>query len=206
VRLLAHDPDEGTLVIERCVPGAQLGREYDDRALELATSLMRRLWRAPSDDVPWKRMDALLDQWLVEIPERYERHGSPFERRLLDEALDAMRTLLRSQEDVVLCHQDLHGGNILSAEREPWLSIDARPIVAEPAYDTVAIVRDAPPGQLGVADVRRRLDVFSELLGFDRERMRLWGVVHEVAWGLGEVYNPEDIEKAWVFSRARTLG
>ena len=43
----------------------------------------------------------------------------------------------------MLCHQDLHGGNLLRAEREPWLAIDSKPIVAEPAYDTVG----ARPGR-----------------------------------------------------------
>jgi streptomycin 6-kinase len=84
-----------------------------------------------------------------------------------------------SQADVVLCHQDLHGGNILRAEREPWLAIDSKPIVAEPAYDAVALVRDAQPTP---AQLRRRLDLLSELLGLDRERIRLWGIVKCLAW------------------------
>lgn len=85
--------------------------------------------------------------------------------------------------DVVLCHQDLHGGNVLRAEREPWLAIDAKPIVAEPAYDTVALVRDADPS-LGA--VRRRLDLLTELLGLDRERMRGLGIAKSLAWGSPE--------------------
>jgi streptomycin 6-kinase len=84
-----------------------------------------------------------------------------------------------SQTHVILCHQDLHGGNILRAEREPWLAIDSKPIVAEPAYDTVALVRDGRPTP---AQLRRRLDLLSELLGLDRERMRLWGIVKCLAW------------------------
>jgi streptomycin 6-kinase len=89
-----------------------------------------------------------------------------------------------TQEEQVLCHQDLHGGNILRAEREPWLAIDPKPIVAEPAYDTVALVRDAGPS---LAELRRRLDGLAELLGLDRERMRLWGIVKSLAWD-----NPEE--------------
>lgn len=84
-----------------------------------------------------------------------------------------------TQGDAVLCHQDLHGGNILRAERESWLAIDPKPIVAERAYDTVAIVRDASPTR---DEVRRRLDTLSDLLGLDRERMRLWGIAKSLAW------------------------
>jgi streptomycin 6-kinase len=186
VRLLAHDPGRRALLLEQCVPGTPLGTGYDDEALAVAADLMERLWRAPSDDVPWRRLETETDRWLVELPERYERHGRPFERRLLDAGLDAIRTLAPTQEDVVLCHQDLHGDNILRAAREPWLAIDAKPIVAERAYDTVAIVRDRVTDRFALREVRRRLDALAELLDLDRERMRGWGIAKHLAWGLAE--------------------
>ena len=183
MRLFAHDPAERALLIERCVPGTPLGDAYDDESVAVAAAVMRRLWRTPPDDVPWRRLEDEAERWLVELPERWELGGRAYERRLLDAALDALRTLGPTQEEVVLCHQDLHGGNVLRAEREPWLAIDAKPIVAEPAYDTVALVRDADPT---LAAVRRRLDLLSELLGLDRERMRGWGIAKSLAWGSPE--------------------
>jgi streptomycin 6-kinase len=167
------------MLIERCVPGTPLGTDYDDAAVEIAAGVMRRLWRPPSEDVPWRRLEDVAARWLAELPRRYE---GP----VLGEALDALRTLAPTQEGLVLCHQDLHGGNVLQAEREPWLAIDSKPIVAEPAYDTVALVRDAGPT---AGRLRRRLDLLSELLGLDRERMRLWGIVKSLAWD-----NPDEAE------------
>jgi streptomycin 6-kinase len=202
VRLLAHDPAERALLIERCVPGTPLGNEYDDETIAVAAGVMRRLWRPPSDDVPWRRLEVEAERWLVEIPARYEHHGRPFERHLLDAGLDAMDTLGRTQEDVVLCHQDLHGGNILRAEREPWLVVDAKPIVAERAYDTVALVRDVGPGGLALAQVRRRLDLLSELLELDRERMRGWGIAKHLAWGLGGDYHEANVDQARLIAAA----
>jgi streptomycin 6-kinase len=189
VRLLAHDPVARALLIERCIPGTPLGHEYGNDVLAVAAGVMQRLWRPPTDDLPWRRLELEAERWLVELPERWERHGRPFERRLLDAGLEALRTLGPTQEDLVLCHQDLHGGNILRAEREPWLAIDAKPIVGERAYDTVALVRDHGSRRergLDVIEVRRRLDVLSGLLGLDRERMRGWGIAKHLAWGLGE--------------------
>ena len=179
VRLLAHDPTRKALMLERCRPGTPLGTRYDEEALATAAALMQRLWRPAPAEVQWWRLETEVERWLVELPERFERDGRPFERRLLDAALDAMRTLAPAQEDAVLCHQDLHGGNILRAGREPWLAIDPKPIVAERVYDTVAIVRDAKPTR---DELRRRLDTLSDLLGLDRERMRLWGIAKSVAW------------------------
>jgi streptomycin 6-kinase len=197
VRLLAHDPVSRSLLIERCVPGTPLGNVYGDAVIEIAAAAMRRLWRAPSADVPWRRLEDVAARWSDELPARYVQHGRPFERRLLDEALDAVRTLGPTQEDVVLCHQDLHGGNILRAEREPWLAIDAKPIVAEPAYDAGAIVRDiGPDGQLTPAQVRRRLDLLSELLGLDRARMRGWTIARYLAWGIDGDLHPFVVDLA----------
>jgi streptomycin 6-kinase len=202
VRLLAHDPASRALLIERCVPGTPLGNEYDDETIGVAAGAMRRLWRPPSDDVSWRRLEVEAARWLAELPAHYERHGRPFERRLLDEGLDAVRTLGSTQEDVVLCHQDLHGGNILRAEREPWLVVDAKPIVGERAYDTVALVRDVGPGGLTLAQVRRRLDLLSELLELDRGRMRGWGIAKHLAWGLGGDYFAHDVEWARLIAAA----
>ena len=138
VRLIDHDP------ATRALP---------DRALRAGHAARRRVrrarrWRSPrarwsgSGVEPSGRCAlatarrATRSGGLEELPERYEARR-PYEGRLLDEALDAIRELAPTQERLVLCHQDLHGGNLLRAEREPWLVIDSKPIVAEPAYDAV---------------------------------------------------------------------
>jgi streptomycin 6-kinase len=179
VRLLAHDPARRALLLERCRPGTPLGTRYDDEDLAIAAALLQRLWLPPPDDVAWRRLDDVAERWRRELPQRY---GG----RLLEEALDALRALVPTEEELVLCHQDLHGGNILRAEREPWLAIDPKPILAERAYDTVAIVRDATPTR---DELRRRLDALAELLRLDRERMRLWGLVKTLAWD-----NPDEAQ------------
>ncbi len=202
VRLLAHDPAQRAFVIERCLPGTPLGTVYDDEALAIAAAVMQRLWRPPSHDVPWRRLASVAQQWLDDLPRRYERLGRPCERTLFDEAVEAIRTLGPSQEDVVLCHNDLHGGNILRAEREPWLAIDPKPIVAERAYDTVAIVRDGPLERLTVAEIRRRADAFAELLGIDRDRIRGWAIATQIVGGLRADVREEDLELARRIARA----
>jgi streptomycin 6-kinase len=172
VRLLAHDRAQRALLLERCRPGTPLGTRYGDEELAIAARLMERLWRPRPAGVAWRRLDEVAERWRRELPERYSG-------RLLRDALDALATLLPAREELVLCHQDLHGGNILRAEREPWLAIDPKPILAERAYDTVAIVRDASPTR---DELGRRLDTLAGLLGLDRERMRLWGLVKSLAW------------------------
>jgi streptomycin 6-kinase len=203
VKLLAHDRARRALLLERCVPGTSLGAEFDDEAIIVAAQVMRRLWRAPPDDVAWRQLEVEAERWLDELPARYEQHGRPFERRLLDAGLDAIRTLAPTQDELVVCHQDLHCDNILRAEREPWLAIDPKPIAAERAYDTVPIIRDRLPKEQAIRDVRRRLDALAELLDLDRERMKGWGIAKHLAWNLtADAVDAEGIEEARLMAAA----
>jgi len=76
-----------------------------------------------------------------------------------------------------------HGGNVLRAERSPWLAIDPKPLVGEREFDLASLIRDTRE-RVNEQLVRRRLDLLSELLGLDRERMRCWALVHALAWGV----------------------
>jgi len=80
-------------------------------------------------------------------------------------------------------NQDLHGGNILRAAREPWLVVDPKPLVGERELDGVGLLRNAAfERESPTQEVRRWLDVLSDV-GLDRARLRAWGVAHALAWG-----------------------
>ena len=68
---------------------------------------------------------------------------------LLDAALDVYRRVDRSATSLV--NQDLHGGNVLRAEREPWLVIDPKPLVGERELEASGLLRNADSRSLGVA-------------------------------------------------------
>ena len=110
------------------------------------------------------------------MPRRYAEAGTPFERSLLDAAVDVCRTVDRSAARLV--NQDLHAGNVLSAEREPWLVIDPKPLVGERELEASGPLRNT-------LDVSRWLDALAEV-GLDRERARGWGVAHNLAWAWDE--------------------
>lgn len=190
VRLLARDEARSALLMERCFPGTQLWDEPDEeRANEIAAGVLRRLWRpAPVSDHPFRLLTDVAAEWEESIPATWDRLGRPFERSLLDLALAALRDLSSSQPKVVILHQDYHGGNVLAAEREPWLAIDPKPLVGERAFDVASLLRDRRPALARdthpVRTITRRLDLLSEALVIDRERMRGWGIVHALAWGL----------------------
>ena len=91
--------------------------------------------------------------------------------------------LIASSSAPVLLHADLHHWNILAAEREPWLALDPKGVVGEPAYEVGALLRNPIPDIatfLMRRDPGRRIDQLAELLGFDRQRLIGWGIAQVV--------------------------
>lgn len=182
VRLLAYDRDRHALLLERCEPGTtllDLGDE--DESFRLAAGVLARLGRPPAPGHSFRPIAVDAARWVELLPERWELLGRPYERRLLDEAVAAFVELPPTQGELVVCHQDFHRGNVLRAEREPWLAIDPKPVLAEREFDVAALVRDADDG-----DVVRRLDFLVSELGLDRERARRWALAHTLAWETDE--------------------
>src|SRR5438067_1309862 len=62
--------------------------------------------------------------------------------------------LLATQVAPVLLHGDLHHENILAAARQPWLAIDPKGVVGEPAYEAGALLRNPLPWLLEQPDPR----------------------------------------------------
>jgi streptomycin 6-kinase len=186
--LLAEDRERRALLIERCEPGSTLWDvEDDEEATGIAASVLRRLWHAAPAQHPFRLLSREAERWSRELPRDWEALGRPFERSLLDRALAALRELGPDQGEEVVLHQDFHGGNVLRAQREPWLTIDPKPLVGEREFDAASLLRDrrdefAADPRPG-ARIRRRLDQLTEL-ALDRERLRGWGIAHALAWGI----------------------
>ncbi|MDQ3778447.1 MAG: aminoglycoside phosphotransferase family protein [Actinomycetota bacterium] len=175
-RLLARDDARRALLLERCRPGTRLWDAGGD-APAVVADILPRLARSLDAPHPFRLLADEAERWAEEVPERYDRSGRPFERRVLELAVDVFRSADTSAASLV--NQDLHGGNILRAEREPWLVIDPKPLVGERELDAVGLLRNAA---LRREPLDRWLDVLAAL-GLDRDRARGWGIAHALAWG-----------------------
>lgn len=121
--------------------------------------------------------------WAENLPSRWEEAGRPFERRLVDHALELLVGLAGTQGDQVLTHQDLHAHNLLRARREPWLAIDPKPLHGEIEFALAPIIRSNELGHSRDA-VLHRLDYLSRALSVDRSRARDWCLAQTVAWSI----------------------
>lgn len=193
VRLLEHDPELHALLLERCDPGMPLSGEEPERALDVLVGLLPRLWVPVA--APFRPLTEEAAWWADRLVERWERAGRPFERRLVDAALDLLLVLPDSQGEQVLLHQDLHADNVLRAAREPWLAIDPKPLAGEREFGAAPIIRSFELGH-GRRAVLRRLDRLAAELGLDRERARGWTIAQTVAWSSGSDYMARHVETA----------
>ncbi|HET7566699.1 MAG TPA: aminoglycoside phosphotransferase family protein [Gaiellaceae bacterium] len=172
VRLLARDDARHAILLERCEPGEPLAAAADD-PLGVLIELLPRLWK-PADGFRTLAEEArhwLEDGDLARMPPH------PFR----DAAASLLRELAPTQGEPVLLHQDLHGDNVLSAEREPWLVIDPKPLAGEREFQVAPIVRSFELGH-SKRDALYRLDRLCSELGLDRERARGWTIAQTMAW------------------------
>jgi len=168
VRLLEEDELMGAMLIERCKPGTSL-RELAEREQDLVIAkLLETLWSAPAPRV-FRSLSALTEYWSKETLADIGRWTDP---GLVTEGLGVFQELPRNASTEVLLATDLHAGNVLRAEREPWLVIDPKPFIGDPAYDATQHLLNCKARMLSrpVEMIRR----FADLLEVDHERVRLW--------------------------------
>jgi len=193
IRLLAYDEVRWSMLIERCEPGTLLAKADPELALDVLIGVLPRLWKPVGE--PFRPLADEALWWIDYLPTEWERAGKPFDCELLDAAIARLRELAGSQGEQVLLHQDLHGDNVLAAQREEWLVIDPKPLVGEREFAVAPIVRDPELGH-SRRDVLHRLDRLTSELGLDRDRARGWTIGQTIAWSLDTSYLPKHVETA----------
>lgn len=169
VRLLDADAESGAFLLERCEPGTALRALPEPEQDLVIARLLRRLWRSPSGPHPFRPLSLMTQYWSSETMDDVERWPDP---GLVREGLRLFHELPRTAPMEVLLATDLHAGNVLSAEREPWLVIDPKPFVGDPAYDATQHLFNCE-ARLN-SDPDGTIRTFAGLLGVDYSRVRLW--------------------------------
>ena len=191
VRLLAHDAERHALLLEACAPGTPLSSHDDIDALTVLTNLLPRLWITV--EMPFTTLAEEAGGWATTLHADWEAAGRPCEQRLVDAAAAFIAELSSSQGEQVLLHQDLHGGNVLAAEREPWLVIDPKPLLGEREFALAPVIRSFEFGH-SRDQVLNRLNRLSAELNLDRERVLGWTTAQTIAWSFSSDYAEQHYE------------
>jgi len=168
VRVLRADDDTGVMLLERCDPGTALRMLPETEQDVIIASLLRRLWRSPEQN-RFRPLTALLAHWSAETLADEDQWADP---GLVREGLRLFEWLPRTAARHVLLATDLHAGNVLRSAREPWLVIDPKPFVGDPAYDATQHLFNCDERLL--ADPHGTIQRLADLLEVDYERVRLW--------------------------------
>jgi streptomycin 6-kinase len=210
VHLLASDPENGLLLLERLRPGETLATLADDeRATEIAADVMSRLWlpagrlksplrmqsrpsSAKSTEVDLADVAAILianpnfitlKGWFDELKKlrpRFNGGTGPFPARLVETADGLLRELF-AEDERWLIHGDCHHYNILSHGDE-WRVIDPKGVIGAREYEVAPFMLNPvyQPRPNIKRETNHRLDIFSERTGLDRQRLWAWTVAHSL--------------------------
>jgi streptomycin 6-kinase len=169
VRLIDADESLNAMLLEACVPGTPLRRMPEHEQDSVIGRLLPRLWQSPPVESPFRALSDMLDRWAEETLEHADRWRDP---ALVRAGLDLFRELPKTAERQVLLFTDLHAGNVLRAERAPWLAIDPKPFLGDPAYDATQHLLNCPDRMRAKPDLT--IASFADALELSRERVRLW--------------------------------
>jgi streptomycin 6-kinase len=188
VLLIDADPAAGVLLLERLHGDIPLRSLAEAKAMMEAVSLLRRLWVPPADGHPFRLVRERAADMSAHLAEHRRLPGAGDALPLIDEALETAAALIASEPEQLLLHGDFHHGNVLAADRSPWLAIDPKPVVGERAWDLAWLAQDRVDTLAGSpgprAAVRRRLHTLADAVEVDRDRLRGWTLFRTVAAGL----------------------
>jgi streptomycin 6-kinase len=169
VRLLDAADELGGMLLERCEPGTSL-RELPEPDQDLVVAnLLRCLWRMPPTPNPFRPLSTMLESWGAEA---LAETTSSADAGLVRDGVGLFRELAIPGTTDMLLATDLHAGNILRAERAPWLVIDPKPFIGDPTYDVTQHLLNCQQRLLTEPD--STVDRVADLAGVDRTRVRLW--------------------------------
>ncbi|HEY3771771.1 MAG TPA: aminoglycoside phosphotransferase family protein [Solirubrobacteraceae bacterium] len=176
VRCVAEGISEDTiaLLLERCLPGTPLKSALPEPDQDVVlTALLRRLWgRQPPAGHPFRPLQVICDAWADSFERDFETDDGGLAPALAGDAIALLHELPRNASPSVLLCTDLHAENVLAAEREPWLAIDPKPFIGDPAFDAIQHMLNCR-GRLA-SDPPALARRMADLLELDSERVELW--------------------------------
>jgi streptomycin 6-kinase len=179
IRLIRSRVDGPTtaLLLEICEPGIQLSRAMPEPEQDVVIAgLLERLWIQPPPGHPFRPLAMMCDRWATRFEldnaEAIAQGKDQIDPGLAREGIELFRELPLTADRSALLLTDLHHDNVLSASREPWLVIDPKPYVGDPAYDTLQHMLNFPARL--ATDPRGLADRMAALLDLDPRRVRLW--------------------------------
>lgn len=200
VRMLSADPRHHAVLLER-LQSRDLSTLSDADACAVVAGLYRRL------HLPALPQLRTLTSYLERRVGDFEAlaRSAPIPHRLVEQAATLSRELTVDPETAnTVLHGNLHYGNVLAAEREPWLAIAPRPLNGDPHYELAPMLWtrwDELAGQVRDG-VRRRFYLLVDAAGFDEDRARAWVIIRVVDAAVAQLTDTSAVTKYVTLAKA----
>ena len=199
-KLLDYDEERCWILLEKLNPGVMLAElEDDEEATHIAAEVMKRIWRHLESDSKLsdtqQRAIGLqsfiqLTDWfdgLKRLRRMFNGGTGPLNEKLVERVERTTKDFFAENNNPVLMHGDFHHFNILSSERG-WLVIDPKGVIGPAGYEVGPFMLNPwnsfSDGSRQKVQIKRRIDILHEHLGFERERILEWSLAHAIlsAW------------------------
>ncbi|MFE2959107.1 aminoglycoside phosphotransferase family protein [Nocardia tengchongensis] len=209
VRLYEFDPVSGAMLLEWARPGTELlyqpgfpsleGRPENIAKVERACELYRRLRREPVavpagfPELPTAA--GMVAEWAAMLGEPEAAVAEVIPARLLERAAERGAELVLPDGPLLVVNRDTHLGNIVAAEREPWLLIDPKAYLGEAAFDAGFLVMIQVQSEPTLAHARAVVERTAAALQVASDRAHAWAFMRsmeEIVWAVQDE-EPEDL-------------
>ena len=190
VFVLEAAPELNAMLLERCEPGTTLRERPESEQDQVIAKLLKRLWQTLPEAHPFRPLSEMIAWWTKESVEQVNRWP---DLGLAKEGLQILEELLKDAQCDVLLATDLHAGNVLQAQRQPWLVIDPKPFYGDPAYDATQHLLNCRERLHSKPNTT--ISKFADLLGLDPERVRLWTFARLASTPAGDRHKAQDLAR-----------
>lgn len=180
IKVHSYDREKYALLLEACVPGQSLA-DADLPPVEGLTAgaeSLARLWpKEPPADLDLESLGLVMNDWADEARTAVERFSPPIDIGVVNEGLGLLESLAAQPSRTVVLHGDFNPSNLLRAGRQPWLAIDAKPMVGDAGFDVEPLISQIgdPYGDSDVEKVLlNRYELVAQITGERRERLLAW--------------------------------
>lgn len=174
------------LLLEWCAPGTPLGQVLPEPDQDhVVAGLLARLWAPPHGAYAFRPLVQMCAAWADGFEQDYAAAAAAerIDPGLAPAGIALFRELPQTAGERVLLATDLHADNILAAQREPWLVIDPKPYVGDPAYDLLQHMLNCEDRL--AADPAGLANRMAGLAGMDTGRVRHWLFARSVQESIG---------------------
>lgn len=210
VWLYEFDPGSGAMLLEWARPGTDLvyqpgfpsleGRAENIEKVELACDIYRRLRREPvSVPAGFPALPKAADtvaEWTRLFVEPEPAVVQVIPEILLDRAVEWCEKLAVPDGPLLIVNRDTHLGNIVAAEREPWLVIDPKAYLGEAAFDAGFLVMIQVQSAPEPEHAARVIERTAAALDVTADRAHGWAfmrAMEEIVWSADDE-EPGDLQ------------